>query len=200
MVICFTGEAHLLATEAGTDWVRVPGVLLELDGAGEGLLSRVIASRAGDSLRLVPGAGDALRLVFVGPELETLFTELGEYEFWADGLVLETFETFETEFFDIPRKVPVLERFGDLTKPSGDVTAEPGCELLRLRGSFLEFGPGDALRIFEYPWLDWAGGLTVEVTESLRGVLGVLGCDWTIPVVLARLGVDGPRPPCRWPI
>ena len=79
MVICFTGEAHLLATVAGTDWVRVPGVFLELDGAGDGLLSRFIASKAGDSLRLIPGTGDALRRVFVGPEFETVLTERGEF-------------------------------------------------------------------------------------------------------------------------
>lgn len=48
MVICLTGDAHLLATEAGTDCVRVPGLVLELDGAGEGLLSRFITSGAGD--------------------------------------------------------------------------------------------------------------------------------------------------------
>ena len=79
IVICFTGDAHLLAIAAGTDCVRIPGVFLVLDGAGDGLLSLFIASGAGDSLRLIPGAGDALRRVFIGPEVETFFTERGEF-------------------------------------------------------------------------------------------------------------------------
>lgn len=194
-MICFTGDAHLFATDAGTDWFRVPGVLLELDGAGEGLLSRLIASGAGDWLRLIPGAGDALRRVFIGPALETPFTVFGELEVWAEVFVLDT-ETFETEFLANPEKVPVLERLGDFTL-SGDVTVEPGWEWVRFRGSFLEFGPGDAHRIFEDPWLGWAEDPTVAVTDNLLGVLGVFGRDWAIPVVLARLPVT--RPPCRCP-
>ena len=123
-VICFTGEAHLLATEAGTDWVRAPVVLFELDGAGDGLLSRLIASGAGDWLRLNPGAGDALRRWLTDPDFTTLGDELEETE---ECLVLDI-ETFEAEFLDTTALCPDFEKLGALELVPGDVMLESGWE------------------------------------------------------------------------
>jgi hypothetical protein len=83
----------------------------------------------------------------------------------------------------------------------GDVTLCAGCGIVPLpvKLSFLEFGPGDALRMLgeagravlpecvELPWV---------VSDNFLDVLGVPGKDFET-VELPFLGVETPLPPPR---